>query len=238
MRLPDFAESLKQKIDAMALPGWAYSVRFDSNLMDSVHVRFADQPKEKWPNGIWHNANGFLLMIDERGRQREVGRGPYQMIVSTISGLPRMIGKSGTLEQIEKHIMSYLNRLKTPPAPKPVITPDKVVESLLESNGVASLDDEAADNIDDYSVLAFTTSPEQTQAAKLKAKELGIEAEPLQDLLRHTRREFWNHIPDEVKTNREAVRLCWTPVLGGEALELEDALRGMNIFAETESVLD
>ncbi len=156
MRLPEFAESLKLKIDAMALPGWTYSVKFDTNLMDSVFVRFADQPKEKWPNGIWHNANGFLLMVDERGRQREVGKGPYQMAVSTISGLPRMIGKSGTLEQIEKHIMSYLTRLKNPPAPKPApaapLTSDKVVESLLESNGTAPLDEdpEAADNYEDY----------------------------------------------------------------------------------------
>ncbi len=241
MKLKDFADSLNQKMDAMALPGWTYHVEYDTSLMDSVHIKFADQPKDKWENGIWYNANNFLLMVDERGRSRERGVGPYQMQVSLLNNLPRLVGKSGTLEQIEKHIMSYLARLKNPPAPKPALTPDKVVESLLESNGAASFAaaEEAADNEDDYCVWAYPTGTAQAREAIERAKEIGVEVEPLSSPLSELNPDWIKHVPNEIKNSKAGpVRLCWAPILGGEALELEDALKELNIFAETESVLD
>lgn len=126
MKLEQFAASLKAKVSAIGEPQqWFVNTKFGSSIMDSVHVWVATTPKESWPNNIFHNADYVILMISEKNQRYETpdGVGPYKLEVSSINKMPRLIGKTGSLDQIEAYLVKYFTN---------VAKSLSLVEALLE----------------------------------------------------------------------------------------------------------
>lgn len=132
MKLEEFANILPQKLKE--IPGsenWFIHSKYGTNLMDSVTVIITTIPKEEWPGGIRHNAPGFQLFIDERNRRREIGTGPYKMEVSTIWKMPvKLVGKTGSLEQILASLVKYMTRVSEALAAGPVTESVRLPEIL------------------------------------------------------------------------------------------------------------
>lgn len=135
MKLEQFATSLKAKVAAIGEnQQWFVNTKFGSSIMDSVHVWVATTPKESWPSNIFHNADYVILMITEKGQRYETpdGVGPYKLEVSSINKMPRLIGKTGSLEQIEAYLVKYFTN---------VAKSLSLVEALLEGRSPRPLED-------------------------------------------------------------------------------------------------
>lgn len=114
MRMPDLVEPIKANL-ARLFPTSVFSVEFDTGICDSVTVRFALEPRDQWPNQIWHNATNVLLMIWPRARKgRDDGSGQFQVTCSMCSRkLPvKFLGRSGSGPVIVAHINRFFDRVK------------------------------------------------------------------------------------------------------------------------------
>jgi len=112
-KMSESVEPIKEAIKKI-FPDSFISVKHDTGIMDSISLHFSVEPKEKWPNNIFHNATYVILHIDEKGKRRETGEGPYQVEL-TSSHVPKEIKfrkKTGNLQQIIEHIRKYFTSLK------------------------------------------------------------------------------------------------------------------------------
>jgi hypothetical protein len=110
-KMSDVVDALKTEIQKL-FPNSFLQVSKDSNLMDSLSIRFSIEPKSEWKNGIFHNAQYIILMIDEKGKRYETGQGPYQVEVLS-SQLPiKFRKKTGTLDAVVGHVVKFFTNLK------------------------------------------------------------------------------------------------------------------------------
>lgn len=111
-KMSEVVEPIKSVI-LKIFPDSYVSVRHDTNIMDSVTVRFTVEPADQWPNKIFHNATYVIMHIDEKGKRRETGEGPYEVEVNSIH-IPgiKFRKKTGSLDQITDHIRKFFTSVK------------------------------------------------------------------------------------------------------------------------------
>lgn len=113
------AQSMKGSVDALhtsikkLFPNSYLHVQHNTNLMDDITIRFTIEPKDKWPNNIFHNAQNITLMLSEKNKRRETGEGPYQAEeVSSHLKAVQFRKKTGTLDKVVAHVISFFTKLK------------------------------------------------------------------------------------------------------------------------------
>ena len=118
--LAAMVDPIKDEISKI-FPKAYLNVYAEGNLMDSLTVKFSVEPRSEWPSGIFQNAKYIVLHVEEKDRRYETGFGPY--VAESISEyLPIHFNKkTGTKEQVIKHISRFFQKLlDLQPAQRPI----------------------------------------------------------------------------------------------------------------------
>lgn len=111
-KMNETIEPLKNAINKL-FPNSYLTVTHSTSIMDDITIRFTVEPKDKWPNNIFHNAQYIILMINEKGKRRETGEGPYEVEVTShhLKDV-KFRKKTGTLDQVVSHVIKFFEKLK------------------------------------------------------------------------------------------------------------------------------
>ena len=112
MNAQEFVQELT-KIVQGTHPNSYVNCRFVTNLLPSIFFRFAGTKKEGWVNGIVENdPNHLLLNIDGFDKYGNGGEKLKLEVLINSNRNSRLKGKTGTQEQVLKHVWSYFSKLE------------------------------------------------------------------------------------------------------------------------------
>ena len=73
-------------------------------------IRFALEPRNEWPNGIWHNSTHILIFVcPVKGKE-----GIYYTEVGAKYSMPILRKKTGNVDQIINHLKQYFTLFSQP----------------------------------------------------------------------------------------------------------------------------
>jgi len=108
------AEELRRSIGSMFPDSYLESA-FSTNIHPGIMIRFAfGKDRSEWKNGIVQNDPGFLILSID-GFDKQGNLSPKQQLRPLTNNSHRdlkLTGKTGTADQIVKHIVNYFKKLK------------------------------------------------------------------------------------------------------------------------------